>query len=404
MPGIILRACSNIGAAIQILFNMTTSPLNPEINPLAGINWADILDTLEEQKCALFIGAGAYHAPDGSDIEAALGEWLDVKNPDHPFIYLYNLDGFFLFKKRRFATKVIKGMKEFYNQVFPQTEAQFRQIAQIPFSMIFTLTPDNILSRVFDTVGFDYQLDFYFRNRKASEFYERPTKEKPLIYNLLGNIEEPESLVITHGAFFDYLESVFKANSMNSRLKEELEGMHRYIFLGLPYEKWYFQLLLRVLSMHSEKLQEVERLALKIFEDPRLRILYHKEFKIEFVPASTEQFISELYRQCNDRNMLKLIPESDPVTAGLPDVSLPDLRELIAQGETENAIFLFKVYLDRRRPGTGLLANELIVLQNQLNLLRQRERRETIDLRDSRVENNQIVERLLNIIDRASKL
>ncbi|GJM32706.1 MAG: hypothetical protein DHS20C18_17070 [Saprospiraceae bacterium] len=373
-------------------------------NPLDKVDWDDVLDTLEQQKCVLFLGSSVFSAPGGGGIETALRQWLDTDNPEHPFIQVHNPDGFFLFKKNRYKRKVIAEMKRFYSQSFPETETQFGRLARIPFSMIFTLTPDNILARIFDVMGFEYQPDFYFRNRRATDKFENPRKDKPLIYNLLGNIEEPESLVLTHSDFFDYLESVFKGNSMSADLKDELEGMERYIFLGLPYEKWYFQLLLRVLSMHSDRLKEIERLALKEFEDPRLHKIYTEEFKIEFFPANTEEFIGELYRRCETADLLKALPAVDPALAKLPDPAPDELRELVAKAEMKTAMLHLNVYLNYRKPRSAELANDLIVLRNQFNLLSQRELRGTIDSRDLSVEYNQIAERLLDLITQAQKL
>lgn len=372
-----------------------------QTNALENIDWDDVLDTLEEQKCVLFLGHGAFQASGGGQIETALSDWLNADDPEHPHIHDFNPDGFFLFRKSRYKRKVIAEMKAFYSQPFPEAETDFARIARIPFSMIFTLTPDNILARTFDATGFDYQPDFYFRNRKAADEFEKPTLHKPLLYNLLGNIEEPESLVLTHRDFFDYLESVFLAKSMTEGLREELEKMERYIFLGLPYEKWYFQLLLRVLSLHSEKLKEVERLALKEFEDPHLHKLYTEEFKIEFFPASTEVFIGELYRRCETAGLLKPLPQKDPTEADIPDPKSGELREMIARNEITEVLKRLKVFFDRRKPKTARQANDLLVLRNRFHLLNQRMRRGTIDSRDLAVEHNQVVEGILGMVDLA---
>lgn len=373
-------------------------------DPLAGIDWDDLLYTLREEKCVLFLGSGAYAAPGGANAETALTEWLDAENPEHPHIRLYNPDGFFLFRKEKFKHRVIGSIKEFYNQPFPETEALFGRLAEIPFSMIFTLTPDNLLPRVFDMAGFDYQVDFYFKHRPAPKDYERPTRHKPLIYNLLGNIEEPESILLTHGDFFNYLESVFKGNSMHSSLKDDLERAERYIFLGLPYEKWYFQLLLRVLAMHSDKLKEVERLALKEFENPRLHELYHEEFKIEFFPGDAGLLIGRLHERCAAEGLLKKAPPPDPALAALPDLSSDALRNMIADGHTAEALRHLKAFIDRRKPRSLPLLNELIVLQNRYNLLRQREMRGTIYPGDLNTEHAQVTEQFLEILDKALPL
>lgn len=370
----------------------------------SNIDWEDVLDTLEEQKCVLFLGGGVYQAANGGSIENALIDWLDANNPDHPLIRLYNPDGFFLFRKNRFKRKVIASMKDFYNQSFPETEAQFARLAQIPFSMIISLPPDNILARTFDTHGFEYQSDFYFRHRKAPENFTKPTKQKPLIYNLLGNIEEPESLIMTHSDFFDYLDSVFKGNSINEELRYELENAERYIFLGLPYERWYFQLLLRVLSMHSDKLKEVERLALKEFENPHLHELYTEEFKIEFIPVDISGFINDLYQKCKEAEILKPMPLPDPLEATGAQFEPEGIKNLVAEAKTEDAMRQMKIFFDRRKPTSQKSANELIVLRNRFNLLQQREQRGTIYPQDLVVENNQIVEQLLELIAKAESL
>ncbi len=373
------------------------------MNEFSNIDWEDVLDTLKEQKCVLFLGSGAYQAPGGGNLEQALVDWLDAKNPDHPSIRLYNPDGFFLFRKERFKRRVIAKTKAFYNQVFPETMRQFTLLAQIPFTMIVSLTPDNVLARTFDVSGFEYYSDFYFRHRKARKSFEKPSKEKPLIYNLLGNIEEPESLVLTHRDFFDYLDSMFN-NQMNEELRNELENAERYIFLGLPYEKWYFPLLLRWLSIDSDKLKEIERLALREFEEPHLHRLYREEFKIEFVPTDIEGFIAELYRKCKEAKILKALPTDDQLENAGVDISVEYIKDLVAEAKTEEAMRRLKIFLKQRKPSAQKEASDLILLRNRYNLLQHRERLGTIYSQDLVVENNQIIEQLLGLIIKAQNL
>ena len=368
-------------------------------------DWDEIIDSLEAEKCVLFLGSGVYQAPGGDSLETALAKWLETEQTQHPSIQVYNDDGFFLFRNARsHKRKVTAQIKNFYSQPFPETSARFAQLAQLPFSIIVSLMPDNILARTFDELGLDYQTDFYFRNKPHTGHFEKPTQNKPLIYNLMGNIEEPESLVLTHSDFFDYLESMFLARSMHPDLREELEGAERYIFLGLPYEKWYFQLLLRVMSMHSEKLKDVERLALQEFQNPKLQTLYAEEFKINFFPSNPELFIADLYQASQNAEVLKKLPIPDPALAHLPDLSAAELKALLAKAQTEQTFLQLRVLLDRRKPKSHILANDLLVLHNQFNLLRQRELRGTIDSRDLPVEHNQIVARLIALIDQAEAL
>ena len=85
--------------------------------PRVDQDWEEIIDSLEAEKCVIFLGSGIYQAPPGQGIERALEQWLEVNKPDHPAIHLYNDDGFLLFRnERRHKRKVIEQIKSFYNQ------------------------------------------------------------------------------------------------------------------------------------------------------------------------------------------------------------------------------------------------------------------------------------------------
>ncbi len=368
---------------------------------LDQVDWADVLDTLQAQKCVLFLGGGAYQLG-AQELDAAIQASLGWPAANHPHIKHYNADGFVLLKKNRYRRHVATGLREFYSQAFPDTELAFAQLARIPFHAIISLTPDNLLARTFDNLGLDYQQDFYFRNRKAPDQYEEPTADRPLIYNLLGNIEEPESLVLTHQDFFDYLNSVFNSSSMHEDLKLTLKSAERFIFLGLPYEKWYFQLLLRVLSLQADELQEIERLALQEFDNENLQKIYAGEFKLDFVPVGIGAFLDRLFRECDRANLIKEVVEQENVDdQGLNE---EQLRELVAEAKTEAAMEQLKLRLKARQPRSNKLYTDLTVLRNRYKLLMQREMRGTIDSRDFSVENAQIVEQLLELINQSATL
>ncbi len=374
-----------------------------EKDVFSTIDWEDVIYTLKEGRCMLFLGPGAYTAPGGGNLKKGLINYLKADDPGHPYIRQHNADGFFLFRQNRFQRRVSASIRDFYNQDFPETDVLFSKLAQIPFPIVFLTNPDNLLTRTYDNLGLDYQWDFYFRNRKATEKFEAPSGKTPLIYNLLGNIEEPESLVLTHQDFFDYLESAFKSKSMSPELRDELEGVERFIFLGLPYDKWYFQLVLRVLALHSDKFKEVQGLASQEFEDPRLGTLYQQDFRMVFIPVNPHHFVDVLYEKCGDKGILKAVTDQSPVdeSASLD----PDhLRELIGNVETGKALAELKQYLDAKRPRSLELINELVVLRNRYNLLLQRERKGTIYQQDLTVENNQVVETLLELIEKAESI
>ncbi len=375
---------------------------------LIHVDWEDILETLKAQKCVLFIGSGAYKAPDGGDIDTALTAWLDKINLEKKYIHLHSPDGFILLRKEQHKRKVVRGLKRFYNQSFPETEQEFKKLAQIPFSVIFSLTHDNILTQTFDDYGFKYQYDFYSSNpqtKKTSQF-KPPTKKRPLIYNLLGTIDIQDSMVLTHSDFFHYLESMFRGHKINPELIDHIEDAQRFIFLGLPYEKWYFQLLLRIISMHSDKLSKIERLGLKEFENPELYKLYEKEFKIDFIPTDISFFINELHSQCEKNALLKEIPFSDMsygTTTGTNYLE-EHVIDLIADAKISEAIFYIKSFLIKQETTNEDLVQELILVLRKYSLLNKRQTTNVIEYEDFIREFQEIIISIIKINSKVANI
>ena len=309
------------------------------MNDLSNINWESILNALEKKRCVLFIGKGAYQASGGGSIEVAMQEALKVNDPDHPYIKLHNSDGFYLFKDSFSRQDFIDDLKKFYQQSFPETESDLKLLAAIPFNMIFSMSPDNFISGIYNVCNLDFSFDYF--NKNVPETCEIPTPEKPLIYNLFGNIDDGDSLVLTHNDLFNYLQLAFEENKIHTDIKYQLEKkISNFIFLGLPFEKWYFQLLLRVLSLHSDKFAALERLALNNFEDDNFIHLYTEEFKIDFIQSDVSNFIKELHRHCDEKGLLKKVK----TTKEIEIISFEEVKSLITDAKEMEAISKLEGY------------------------------------------------------------
>jgi hypothetical protein len=99
------------------------------------------------------------------------------------------------------------------------------------------LTPDRHLAQAFSDQNFHYRFEAYVRN-EPDRNGQIPTKEEPLVYNLVGDIEQRNSLVLTYDDFFDYMQSTFRGNSMSTLLKDNLLAADCFLFLGMPPDDW----------------------------------------------------------------------------------------------------------------------------------------------------------------------
>jgi len=365
------------------------------------INWDYVLDSLKAQKCVLFLGVNAFKTEEGNDLETEMLKWLTGRDPNKEEIRHINQDGFLILKKKLYKRRVVEKIREFYNQSFPKVEEQLAKVARMPFSLIVTLTYDNLLQRVFESMSLEYKVDFYVKNKNAPLEFVPPSKDSPLIYNIMGNIEDPESLVLTHEDFFNYLESVFVAKSMHPELKNIIFGAERFIFLGLPYERWYFQMLLRTMKLHDKSLEEIERTEFSELYDPAVEVVY-EEFRINFIPSGAEGFINKLYDHCSSAGMLKTIVNTDDISA-LPLLSLDEIKDLLGDARIFETMDYLRRYI-REKGAVNSLGRELLLLRCKYNLLKNREFRGTIDNRDLKVEEAQVLEALLNLIIKAGEL
>ncbi len=271
-------------------------------------DYFDILDALEDRSCALFLGPGIYLDEENRLLEKKVWETLDVNNPENPMIKsFYENDGFYLFREENYRRKVVRRIKRFYEQEFPKTDSILQKLSRIPFPVIFNLSPDNLLAKAYDSQLQNYHSDFYYMAQPFKEFAP-PTSDRTLLYGMLGNHEEPESMIMTHKDLFAYLESIFQGKSMSPELRKLIQDTDTFIFLGLPFEKWYMQLLMRVLYHISSRLERIEQYA-AMSEGANPNKIFKDEFRIQFAPDHAHQFINQLYDLCDKEGKLKPIPE-----------------------------------------------------------------------------------------------
>ena len=370
---------------------------------MAKIEWDYIIDTIKRRKCVLFIGPQIYQTTSGKSLEEALCDFLQATLEDHPYIKCYyKEDGFFLFRKEQFRSKVIFKIRQFYEQHFHETETLLRKVAKIPFNIVINLNPDNLISRIYTELGIGHQTNFYFKNNPIRPL-KKPTDELPIIYNFLGSLDEEESLVLTHNDFFDYLASIIKGSSMDNQLKAELTQAKNYLILGFPFDKWYLQLLLRVLSLHSST-SKFERYASDDGLDAAMKALYRDQFQINFITNDIPKFIEQLYDECEKRGLLREEGSKQAKAENGQAIDLDDIIQLIAYGKTNEAFEQLRAFLSEFSSIDKSLFNELVLLSGRFEILNQKKLIGTLYTQEDQVETAKITYSLLELINKAKEL
>lgn len=357
------------------------------------IDWDDILYNLKHQKTIVFLGPNAYLTPDNKPIETILLEEIGARDPENPYIKAYYEDGFFLLKEKKFRRRLVRQIKDFYNSQTAQLELFLNKLSRIPFHIYILMTPDQMLANAFKKLNLPFYQDVYNMGQPAGSFTP-PMKEMPLVYNMLGSFSNNESLVLTHNDLFDYLKSIFIGKSMPIGLKEALYDVNQYMFLGLSFDKWYLQLLLRILDLHTQELEHLERIATKS-KLPIQENLFKEQFSMEFIPDEAEVFIHHLYDKCEKAGMLR---ESNVAEMAAQNVNIEDIYKHIGMGDNTKAMDEFMGMVRLMLPRTEEIRKDLLVLMNEFQNIEKKFMLGTDDAYTGK-ERNRIITAFLDLIE-----
>jgi hypothetical protein len=352
-----------------------------------SIQWDFIADKIRHEQCVLVLGPEVYaHAGNGTSTKEALLKHLDIDNNPNIHQY-YPEDEFFLFDESYKRTLVCHQIKSFYDGLKPNDD--LLKLAQIPFHIYLTITPDRLLQQAFDEQSFNYQSGFYKRN-KEPQLIKSPSRKDPLVYNVFGSVQSEESIILSHDDLFDYFKSIFAQQSMPEKLKLQLQDVKNFIFLGLPFDRWYMHLLLRELEIHNKR-YEFTRFAASQSVTSELSTFCLDQFQIQFISKNIQEFIQELHQQFGEAELRQ--PETD---AG---GGIGRAKNFLAQGELEKAIEELEDLLE----GTDL-QDDILQIAGRFSKYQRRVMRGLLSSEDQSLQENNLSNDLLTLIGEAQKL
>jgi len=305
---------------------------------IQNIDWGVITNTIKEEKCILFIGPEIFKNENGLTLEEQIFEYLEVEN-NRNIQNFYMDDGLFLFTSRTSKTFTSYKIKDFYDQDFTNAQGIIQKLVKIPFHLIITVTPDKKFQQAFEAMNYQSRHLTYAKNQTSKKETIKPTAINPVVYSMFGKIDDQNSMILTHDDLFDYFESIFQENSMPEKLRLTIKEAHNFIFLGLDFEKWYMQILLRILYMHNDNYDFLRYAANQNISE-ELKSFCHQQFKIEFVPNRISEFVDELFYQCDKLGLLRKESIRDIVL-------IEKIKNMIGDNQIEKALEETKKLLDR---------------------------------------------------------
>ncbi len=273
-----------------------------------SIDWETLAEIISEGKCVLFLGPGA---------TVNYGERERLNNffrqllQNHPAdIHSYHPeDGFFVFSKKEAIYDISIKVRRFYKEDY--SSPMLEKLAQIPFHFIVLLSPDTALQTKMTKHGFAFTEDYYDIIKEHSPEVPGPDTP-PLIYHLLGISHKTETLIISHGEMYNYMRAFVGGTKLPQNIKTAINFQHakNLVFLGVDFDKWYFQLMLNMLDIDTNNYNSYASIQSGA---TGLRTIWEKHFHINFVPHEIDAFVDNLYRHFANKNQLRRVPVNPPV-------------------------------------------------------------------------------------------
>ena len=260
--------------------------------------WDLVQKRIEEEKCILIVGPDISVSDTDQSLNEQLKDYLEKKGQAQ--IEYYTEDEFFSFRNKSEKEYAIMDIQAFYKELKPGE--LHGKIVDIPFYLIISVSPDHLLKDIFDSKKLPYQFAFYNKEQNTTNV-EKPSKDRPLLYHLFGDIETDGSLIFTYEDLFNYLIPSTGKFELPLGLQQELQKARLVLFIGFKFEKWYFKLLLRLLNLHQDKINSAPQL--KKDAPPLLKNFYAEQFKVDFLQYSEADIINRIYEKCREKGVLR---------------------------------------------------------------------------------------------------
>lgn len=355
------------------------------IEPTMAIDIPELLKSIQNQKCALVLGPNACLTSDG---KTTFAQVVAKKIQESlPAIKYYENSDLYHVPSRVDRTKACEIIQEnatlntqdplqfgFYTSFF-------QQLSELPFHLILSLSPDKFLYSWMKYQGLSPQFAHFHVNKPTDKF-DAPDINKPLIFNLFGDVDKAESLILTQEDFYRYLTDIFTNSKKLEDLRTTMHEINYLLFLGFPLDRWYVQLLMLLMDINSDSRYiafatnpKKDNIKLPIplqANNPELLELEDfcgKHFKIAFAEQNFLELTQLLYDQAKANQQMIRLRALKPVKTPQKSIIPLDQKQVaISYAQDEKSVLIAEKLTQHFSQKGYTVLNEKITLSYRGNV------------------------------------
>lgn len=294
---------------------------------LSERQWKTLIKDLQQQRCILLMGdrisvaADADGQPERLSVLLArhLGRKMEAEEvafeADQSTNLAYMAQRYLSIPRTR-RIDLEDEVTEFFSTATRQIPEHYRKLAELPFHIAVNLSPDDYLLRAWIAAGKKEAATTHY-NFKGSveEEVVSPTPSRPLMYNLLGALDNPESLVLTQEDRVDFIKNVLRDNpGIPNAVMSHFGERKTYIFLGFNLENWDYRLLFDTLLLSNQNLSFLPQPGSQALSS-EARSFFEDRYQLIFTESETDEFIENLVSR-----YAASMPETEPAPLSLKKV------------------------------------------------------------------------------------
>ncbi len=278
-----------------------------------GYQMLEILDALEKKKCVLILGNYAFskplHGNIATDEELFLPEllkkeeykWMGQKDAGASFDFFTSSQALV---HRAGGQRMFMDLTQIKLQdLGPRQINRFKQISEIPFDLILSTYPFDLVHEIFEANQINHQYNYYSYLQESLPL-EPFSVSYPLLYNLFGSTRHKESMVISLDRLYQFIFGILGVRQLPKLIQDKVQQASHLVFLGFSFDDWYMKLLLRVLKVHEKEISYAHPPA-SAQMDRGTQNFFESNFKVTFLNKRIDEFVSGLHQLCLEEDMLR---------------------------------------------------------------------------------------------------
>jgi hypothetical protein len=279
-----------------------------------------IAEAVCKRECILFLGAGVHAGPADSEYTYPEAERplsaeslaqsmadkisLDSEYPNESTTDLRRMSLFFEIEKKSRADLVTEIERAVH--IGKKPSPVLRALAELPFPLVATTNYDQLFEQALVFAHKRPRIEIYSKKRRETDDFRDQTEEHPFLLKIHGDIDRPESIVVTDE---DYIDFVLRMSDKEPYHPVPPTFAYHFrmwnaLFVGYSLVDYNLRLLFKTIRWSGDTANIAPSFSVDFKPDPLIRDVYENQNRwVRFIVEDVWRFVPELYRLVCGKDM-----------------------------------------------------------------------------------------------------